>query len=190
MAALIVRGLPRSARAAAVVILLPLLVPPAAAQAPTDDEVKAAYVYHFGRFVTWPPAATAGPFAICMMGRDPLGAVIESTIRGERLDGRPVAMRYVGSPDDLAGCHVLVVSRSEERQLATRLAQVRGRPILTVSDIPDFVARGGMIELVHEGNRVRFLVDPARADAAGLSLSSDLLRVARIFKGAAATGDR
>jgi len=155
---------------------------PVTAQAPTDREVKAAYVYNFGRFVSWPTSAIGDQFEICLLGRDPLGAVIARTIRGERLGGRPVTMRVVTGAAEAAGCQVLVVSPSAAGDIENHLTRLGKRPILTVSDIPRFVARGGMIEFVNEGSRVRFLVDPARAEAAGLTLSSELLRVAKLVK--------
>ena len=114
--------------------------------------------------------------------------LIDRTVRGERLGGRPVVTRTLAGSAAAGRCQVLVVGPSEAREAADHLARVAGRPILTVGDVPRFVARGGMIEFVIEGSRVRFLVDPARADAAGLTLSSDLLRVARLFKPPAAPG--
>jgi hypothetical protein len=50
--------------------------------------------------------------------------------------------------------------------------------VLTVSDIPQFCQRGGMIQFVLQGDRVRFEVNLAAAQHAGLSLSSELLKVA------------
>jgi hypothetical protein len=50
--------------------------------------------------------------------------------------------------------------------------------ILTVSDAPDFVAQGGMIQFVIEGNRVRFQINLTAAQQAKLSLSSELLKLA------------
>jgi hypothetical protein len=49
---------------------------------------------------------------------------------------------------------------------------------LTVSDIPQFSQRGGMIQFVLEGNRIRFEVNLTATRRAGLSLSSELLKVA------------
>jgi hypothetical protein len=50
--------------------------------------------------------------------------------------------------------------------------------VLTVSDMPQFAQRGGMIQFVLEGNRVRFEVNLIATQHAGLTLSSDLLKVA------------
>jgi hypothetical protein len=58
------------------------------------------------------------------------------------------------------------------------LAALGRSGVLTVSDMPRFVGRGGMIQFVQEGGRVRFEIGLAPAQEAGLSLSSELLRVA------------
>ncbi len=40
---------------------------------PSDYQVKAAYLYNFGRFIEWPRVVTAksGPFTVCVLGQDP-----------------------------------------------------------------------------------------------------------------------
>ena len=51
---------------------------------------------------------------------------------------------------------------------------------LVVGELEGFVRRGGMISFVVEGDRVRLAVNPSRAEAAGLRLSSRLLSLARL----------
>ena len=50
--------------------------------------------------------------------------------------------------------------------------------MLTVGDPAEFAQRGGMIGFTMEGSRVRFTVNLAAAQDAGLMLQSELLRVA------------
>jgi hypothetical protein len=54
--------------------------------------------------------------------------------------------------------------------------------VLTVSDIPQFARRGGMIELVLAGNKVRFEINVAATARAGLTLSSELLKLAVVVR--------
>jgi len=61
--------------------------------------------------------------------------------------------------------------------------------VLTVSDLPEFVRRGGMVQFVLEGNRVRFEVNLATAEHAGLTLSSELLKVATNVRRTGQLGD-
>ena len=66
----------------------------------------------------------------------------------------------------------------ENDRLDSVLQALQGRSILTVSDLPDFTSRGGMIELYMEKNKIRMRISLAVVKAAGLSISSKLLRLA------------
>jgi len=146
-----------------------------------DYELKAVYLLNFGRFATWPPAA-AGPrddsFRICVVGRDPFGPSLDETVAGETIAGRPVEAARLSRAEDAAGCHVLFVSDSEDADLVAVLRSVETTGVLTVSDLPQFLERGGMIQFVTERSRVRFAVNLAAVERARLTLSSELLRVA------------
>jgi hypothetical protein len=141
--------------------------------------VKAAYLFNFGRFVAW-PAQTAGDpeFTICVLGTDPFGGFLDATVSGGALRDKPVVVRRLTEYDPAAHCRILFISASEEEQLDPILSAVGRAPVLTVGDAPDFVERGGMLEFTIEGNRVRFTINAAAAEAAGLTPSSELLRVA------------
>lgn len=148
---------------------------------PSEYQVKAAYLFNFSRFVSWPlrdAASAGGPFAICVMGKDPFGSVLDSTLAGETIEGRNVIARRVTQVEDAAGCRVLFISMSEESRLKDILTGLDRSSILTVSDIAHFAERGGMIQFVLQGDRVRFEVNLASAIGAKLTLSSDLLKVA------------
>jgi hypothetical protein len=75
-------------------------------------------------------------------------------------------------------CHVLFISLSEEHRLAEILKTLEKTTILTVSNLPKFSQQGGMIQFVVEANKVRFEVNLTSAERAGLTLSSELLKVA------------
>ena len=151
------------------------------AQRPGEYQVKAAYLYGFGRFVEWPadaPAASDGGFVLCVLGDDPFGRLLDQAVDGGQLKNRPVSVRRIARAEDSAGCHTLFISTSEQPRLARSLSVLGRRSILTVGDSADFAQRGGMIGFSMEGSRVRFTVNLAAAQDAGLMLQSELLRVA------------
>jgi len=153
-----------------------------AAQQPTGEyAVKAAYLYNFGRFVEWPTrdAASDDTFRICILGRDPFGPTLDATLTGQMVRGRRVAASRILSPRDASACAILYISASEEPQIATVMAGLTGTTALTVSDIPGFAERGGMIQFVLDASRVRFAINLPPAEDAGLVVSSELLRVAQ-----------
>jgi YfiR/HmsC-like len=150
----------------------------ATADAPkaTENDVKAAYLYNFGKFVKW-PGAPGDQFPICVFGHDPFGALLDATVAGEKIEGKPVVARRIRSPQEATACRVLFIGDSERNQFQKVLDDA-GKGVLTVSDIRGFARHGGMIEFVKQQNRIRFEVNLAVARRAGLVLSSELLKVA------------
>ncbi len=154
--------------------------PRAQTPAASEYDVKAAYLYNFGKFVQWPPGErrSAESFDICVVGRDPFGAALDRAVTGATIAKRPVQARRLATAAATEGCHVLFVGAPDERRAADLLAEVGRADVLTVGDTPRFLEQGGMIRFYVDGARVRFEVNLASARAVGLNLSSDLLRVA------------
>jgi hypothetical protein len=149
---------------------------------PAEYDVKAAFLYNFGKFVRWPAGRTRNEFTICVLGQDPFGSTLDSIIAGETVDGKAVSVRRIGTSADSAGCQIVFISLSEEKRLKDILEVIGKSGALTVSEIPQFTLRGGMIGFVLTGGKVRFEVNLSPADGAGLMFSSELLRVASSVK--------
>lgn len=174
----------RTRMAAVVAAMLSLFFVPLAhaQQPPTDLQVKAAFLYKFGAFVTYTNPAPENVFAICVLGRDPFGPTLDSILKGGTIDGNSLVARRIESPQDASQCRIVYISSSEEGRLRLIMAELSKLPVLTVSDIPHFSDRGGMIEFVLENGRVRFEVNLASAEKAKVTLSSQLLKVASAVK--------
>lgn len=160
---------------------------PAAASAktlsPEEYQIKAVFLFQFAQFVEWPE--NTGPegeeaFVIGVLGEDPFGTVLDETVKGERVNERPIEVRRFERIEDIGQCHLLFVSSSEEPGFAAVLSALDSLPILTIGDFPDFAKHGGMIGLVTQNKRIRFQVNLASTRKAGLTLSSNLLRSATI----------
>lgn len=144
-------------------------------------QVQAAYLYNFGKFVKWPavaPANQSGSFTICVLDDDPFGGTLQSTLAGESVGGKPVAVRRLPRARDAGLCHILFISSAQRKDLNGILAAVDEQSVLTVSDIPDFSKRGGMIQFVLEGDRIRFEINLEGAEKSHLVFPSELLKVA------------
>jgi len=155
----------------------------AQAQQPKANEfqVKAAYLYNFGRFVEWPDQSTPGKsdaFEICVLGADPFGPTLDATLSRETIAGKSVTAKRISKPQEIDSCRILFISSSEQGHLKEVLMALDKASVLTVSDIPRFSERGGMIGFILDGDRIRFDVNLASAQDARLTLSSELLKVA------------
>lgn len=148
---------------------------------PTDYQVKATYLYNFGRFVEWPgkaAAAQGGSFTVCVLGQDPFGPSLDATLAGETIGGKTIVAKRVSSAEESGNCQILFLSPTDDSRLNKTIAELDTKAVLTVSDMPQFVKRGGMIQFVLEGKKVRFEVNLTATQHAGLTLSSELLKVA------------
>ncbi len=141
-----------------------------------EYRLKAEFIHNFIKFIEWPDGAGGGPLTICVAGQNPFGSTLTSQVEGDTVSGRPIALRVILEPED--GCHVVFVPRTSLGPQAY-LRQAQGTPTLTVGEAPDFVTQGGIIGFSMEAERVRFTIDQAAAEKAGLKISSRLLTLAR-----------
>jgi hypothetical protein len=169
---------------AALVAALGLL----AAQQPVDAQqaneylVKAAFIYNFAKFTTWPDSAFADPQApvtLCIVGKHDFGDAFE-TVQGKSVGGRSVIVRYLATFRNKDQCQVIYVAQSESSRLTRIVTASRTSHSLTVSEIDGFADRCGMIRMVRDGaDRIGFEINPKAAEEAGLKFSSRLLNLAK-----------
>jgi hypothetical protein len=120
---------------------------------------------------------------LCVVRPDPFGSDLSDLIAGETLNGRPIAIRLVEPTGDISGCQVLYVP-AEVASKRSILQEAGGKPVLTVSDDAQFLEAGGMIQLREVRGRIRFEINLAGAEKAGLRMSSQLLQLALSVRGA------
>jgi hypothetical protein len=151
-------------------------------QPPTEQEVKAVFLFHFTRFVTWPPNVLADrerPFAICIFGDDPFAETLEAVVAGERVEGKPIRIVRSVSASQAPSCQLLYVTESREGPVRSLLDRLAAAPVLTVGESEQFLDHGGMVRFVTRRNRVQLEIDPDTTARAGLKVSSRLLSLAR-----------
>ena len=169
-----------------------LLLPPVArgdpgsAAVPVAPEariVKAAYVYNFTKFIEWATEDggrdRVATVIVCVLGSDPVGNALDEVASLES-KGRPILVHHVRSGERIPACHILYIATTEAERFDAILAEVGSAGVLTVSDIPRFAERGGMIGFAIERGRVRIEINAARIRGSGLRISSKLLEVARV----------
>jgi hypothetical protein len=153
---------------------------------PSEYDVKAAYLFNFGKFIRFPansPSAQSATFDICIFGQETISRILEGVTHNEQIDNHPVrVVRTKGAYEDRS-CAIAYISASEDERIESDLADVAGGETLTVSDAPHFLARGGMIQFVLVANHVRFAVNLDAIKRTHLVLSSELLRVAASVSG-------
>ena len=167
-------------------VLMGVAVPVKAQHSQFD--IEAAYLLNFGKFMHVAPSGQAGQrnaFDICIVGRDRISKSLEGLIVNEQIDKRPVRVRQLTEAREARSCDIAYLS-SEGERIDADLDSLKGADVLTVSDAPDFLGQGGMIQLLLAQNHVRFSVNLRAVRQTHLMLSSELLKVAVTVIGAPA----
>jgi hypothetical protein len=166
--------------------------PRAFAEQPSEYEIKAAFLYNFAKFVTWPASKFAdddSPIVIGILGKDPFGDVIDESVKEKTIGGRPLRVERIQDVRETKGVHLLFFGELDEAELERASREIDRAGLLIVGEVENFASRNGMIGLFMEENRVRFEVNIRGAESAGLKISSKLLQLARVV-GNEGTGGR
>lgn len=165
---------------AALCIVLVCSMPANAQRAEYSAEaVKAAYLYHFGGYVQWPGGQkTDEGITIGVIGADEVLAQLRTLLPGRTLQNRPVSARAVTARDSLEGIHILYIGKAGPARPERLIKSALDKSVLVITDRPQGLDHGGMINFVIADRRVRFEISPKAAEKAGLKLSSRLLAIA------------
>jgi hypothetical protein len=156
-----------------------------------DEEVKAAFIYHFATFVQWPETTPSGQvFAIAVLGADGIASELEQFLPGRAIQDRPIEVRRPRSMNDVRDAAVLFIGAAENFRLPKLIRQVEDRPMLVVTDAPNGLEDGAMINFQVVDQRVRFEISLTAAERAGLELSSRLLSAAMFVDTTSAVAPR
>jgi hypothetical protein len=156
--------------------VLPLITTGARADELPEYRLKAAFVYNFMLFTEW-PATTGSNLNLCIHGKDPFGPEID-TLQGKVAAGRSIAVQRKAAGDSLRSCQVVFITASMVDSLPRVLEGLAGLPVLTVADSPGAMQKGVALNMSVTQGKVSFEANLQAARAAGLGLSSRLLRLA------------
>lgn len=158
-------------------LLLPLADPAAGASEPTEIRLKAALLYKFAQFTTW-PGLPADEFNLCVLGENPFAEELEK-LKVKKLFHLPVDVKYPATPEAAKACQVVYLNPEGRADLAKWVNALGTQPVLTVSDSPDAWRENAMIVLDVEPNGIKFRINLSAARAASLGMSAQMLQLAR-----------
>jgi hypothetical protein len=170
--------------AAAAALLLVTGGPQAApAQDTLELKVKAAFLFNFAKFTTWPASKLRGGDAtlyLCVQGGGAIAAVLQETVRGRSVGGHPIDVLQAPRSEDLQRCHLVYLGETEDRRIEQELAVLANHGVLTVHEASEAQPGGVIRFLLSDSGRVRFEVNVTAASREQLALSSKLLEVSQV----------
>jgi len=171
-------------RSLALGVLLFLLLQPltivsgAAPSAETPNRVKVAFIRNFAHYVAWPdnPADLNTPWRIGILGKDPLGEVMEKLLKGRTERDRTFEVYQADSLAALPPCQIIYITYRDAALRRAALAALQQKPVLTVGDASTFLQEGGIIRF-DVGERMRMSINLDQARAVSLNIPTQMLEV-------------
>ena len=165
----------------AVAACLMMARPAAGEDRALEQQVRAAFIVNFVRFIDWPEGALAkgdDPMVVGIIDGDTMAQTLQAAIEGKSIKGHKLVFKRV-TAENPKGCQVLFIGAGIEQPGAILKAAGEG-PILTIGEGEGFVDAGGVIGFYIEDRKERFEINTAAAERAKLQISSKLLKLAKV----------
>ncbi|MFT7462780.1 MAG: hypothetical protein ACI9EF_001122, partial [Pseudohongiellaceae bacterium] len=143
----------------------------------------AAFLYNFALFTEWPEGTFSdddSAIVFVVLGEDPFGSILDKTIAGKTIHGRPLIVRRHREISEVTDCHILYVSQSEQKRLKDIFSKITGKHMFSVSEIEGFSSGGGTARFLIKNSRVSLEINTDTAAREQLSISSKLLKLATL----------
>jgi hypothetical protein len=148
-----------------------------------EYELKAGVLYHIIEYVEWPKDSqsnSTSAIQIGLLGQLPFADALQ-VLNGKTIQGRELIVKRLPDLQAASSCQVVFIGASEKPRVPEIMAEVKNRPVLTVSEIDGFAENGGMVNLIAGPNRIIMEINREVTSRARLSISSQLLKLARVF---------
>jgi hypothetical protein len=162
-------------------LYLPALVASQELVPANPNKVKAAFLRNFTHYVSWPPevfATDRSSWRICILGNDPFGDILDKTLMGRSEQGRAFEILRAETLNELPRCQIVFVAYKDASKRRAALAELKKSPVLTVSDAPEFLREGGIIQF-QVGDRVEMSINLDQSRDASLTIQTKMLEVSR-----------
>lgn len=165
-------------------LLISLTTNSACAEESLEYKIKAAYLYNFTKFISWPetPVAT---FNICVVGVDPFKDLLNG-LETKNVQGKPIRILRYSSLSQVKDCQIVYFDNTDSLPnivLPNALLVGNLNNSLTVSSQPFFAESGGMIGFVLEEEKVKLHINLKALKQSGLGISAKLIEVSTLVEG-------
>lgn len=149
-----------------------------ASDTPTENQLRAVFVYRFTQMIEWPASALGAPgdpITLCGLGEDPTDGEMEKAVAGQRSHDRALTVRWIDAAAEREACQALYIAGEDTAAIGELLEALADSPVLTIGDAAEFAEQGGMIELRRLERRMQFEINRGAIERAGLGIQTKLL---------------
>ncbi|ELR73071.1 putative transmembrane protein [Fulvivirga imtechensis AK7] len=148
----------------------------AKAQASSYEELQAAYIYNFAKYIRWPEEQPT--FVIGIVGdNEGILTVLTNVLKSKKIGGKPVEVGNVDKTDTLTQYHILYIPHTESKKVEGITQSLQGKSVLVVTE-RDMIKKGASISFTVIDNKLRFKLNREVLQNARLIASEGLIKLA------------
>ncbi|MDA1266019.1 MAG: YfiR family protein [Planctomycetota bacterium] len=166
---------------------------PSPADAQVDDKartkeytLKAAFIFNFLKYTTWPKDTfdkEDEPIILGVVGEDAYGDLLDKVLANKQVEKRAVIVRRFAEIGDVKGVHALLVGKLTSKERTALYARLGSSAVLVVGDEKGMAGEHTCVaSFFLDGGKVRFEVSTNAIKRTGLTLSSQLLKLADVVE--------
>lgn len=147
-----------------------------------EYNLKAAFIYNFTKYIEWNEPADENEFIIGIIGESPINDPLAEIVKTETVDNKKITLRQFATPSDISSCHILFITHNCHFPLEDILGKTSGKGTLIISEKNGYAVQGTAINFVIVKQKLKFEANVKALNAAKLTASSQLLKLAIIIK--------
>ncbi|MEO6316195.1 MAG: YfiR family protein [Chitinophagaceae bacterium] len=153
-----------------------------AAQQGNNDAVNANIIYHFTKYINWPPEKKSKNFVIGIVGETGLYDELKNTTAGKMAGNQNIVIRRYKASAKIFDCQILFITDEEGGDLKKLVVATTGNPILIVTESEGLAKQGSCINFVIADDHLKLEINKTNIEKRNLNIASDLLKLGVVVK--------
>jgi hypothetical protein len=144
------------------------------------EKFEALYIYNLCNYVEWPDNTIGNEFVISVVGNNKVISYLEQTVKGKKIQNKPIIVKVVNSAADANGSQIVFVPSESSDKIKSYAQTVKNALIISHSDGATDMGAG--INFFMQSNKLKFDLYQGNIASKNLKISGKLKELASSVK--------
>lgn len=145
-----------------------------------EYEIKAVFLFQFGKYITWKQADDDEELIIHVLGESEIVDPLKEIVSLQQNRGKRITVKEVDNLRESDNCKLLFIPQEYPGSVVDVFRYAVEHDIVTIGETGEYFGQGLAINFIIEEGKVRFDIDLRAVEGTDVSISSNLLRLARV----------
>lgn len=141
------------------------------------EKVKAAYIYNFATMSNYPPSTQGGEFVITVLGNSPVISELEAISKSKKVGNAIIVIKKVSSVGEIGNAHMVFIPDEQKGKIPDVITKTSSSHTLVITETSGSCSKGAVFNLLLVDQKMRFEVNESKANAKGVKLAANLVKL-------------